>query len=114
MQPRLHRRRGAQELGFGRRIDHPDWFCGAPDLIEPILAGREATFSARGVEPRDLDIRRVPQAIAPERGARLFPLPIEAPKSALVPFQILANRPKHMWSGGGEAIGLGQQAGDGI
>src|SRR6516165_10501658 len=32
VQPRSRCRRAAQEFGFGRRIDYPDWFRASPNL----------------------------------------------------------------------------------
>src|SRR5712671_6745608 len=108
MQSRFRRRCGAQEFGFHRRIGHPDWFCASPDLTEPALANLEDPLAADRVEFCGRDIRRMPKAIAAERDT----LSLDTPQSAPFPLQVLADRPKQMWSGGGEAVGLRQNACD--
>src|ERR1700738_3459526 len=110
MQARLRCRRGAQEFGVGCRIDDPDWRCASPDLTEPALAGREAPSAPERVEFRSFDIRRMPKAIAPERGTPS----IETPQRAPVPSQVIADCLKDMRSGSGEAVGVGQDAGHSI
>jgi hypothetical protein len=52
----------------------------------------------------------VPQTRAPQRSSVVIALPIETPERAPVPFQLLAVRPKYLWSAGCEAVGLGQDA----
>ena len=44
----------------------------------------------------------------------MFALPIDPPKSAPVPFQVLANRPENIRRGSGEGVGFGQDARGGM
>ena len=39
---------------------------------------------------------------------------MDTPESAPIPFQVLANRPKHMRSRGGKGVGFSQDARDGM
>src|SRR5947209_8582228 len=52
----------------------------------------------------------MPKAIAAERDT----LSLDTPQGAPFPFQVFADSAKNMRRGGGEALGLGQDAGDGI
>src|SRR5205814_7280972 len=85
MQPGIRRRRGAQEFGNYRPVGHPYRFCGTPNLTDQRLVGREAPIAADRVEFCGLDVRRVPLAIAAERGSIVTVRPIETPESAPVP-----------------------------
>ena len=108
MQPCFRRRRGAQEPGFGRQIDDPNRFAGAPNLADKPFAAGEHPLAADGIEFRALEIRRAPHDIAPQRSGVAAAFPIKAPERAPVPFQVFADRPKHLRRGAGEAVGLGQ------